>query len=104
MVEIGGPEQFHMDELVRRVLQARDDPRKVLADPQAGYFGTSPTGRDLVPDVDAVLGPTYLEDWVQPAGCGLARFWAASHASKSVAPMRAPGPGVSSLFSSFAPK
>jgi uncharacterized protein YbjT (DUF2867 family) len=67
-VEICGPEQFRLDELVRRVLETRDDPRKVVADPQALYFGISPSGRDLVPDAGALPGSTYLEDWVsQPA-------------------------------------
>jgi uncharacterized protein YbjT (DUF2867 family) len=67
-VEISGPEQFRLDELVRRTLQTRDDPRKVLADAQAPYFGISPSGRDLVPDAGAAPGETYFEDWVsQPA-------------------------------------
>ena len=38
-VEIGGPEQFRLDELVRRALAARKDPRQVIADPQASYYG-----------------------------------------------------------------
>ncbi|MFL5842366.1 MAG: SDR family oxidoreductase [Thermoleophilaceae bacterium] len=68
IVEIAGPEQFRLDELVRRVLEARDDPREVVADPQARYYGISPGERTLLPDDDALLGPTRLEDWLsQPA-------------------------------------
>ena len=67
-VEVSGPEQFRLDELVRRALQMRDDRREVVADAQALYFGISPSGRDLVPDDGALRGSTYFEDWVsQPA-------------------------------------
>ncbi len=38
-VEVGGPEKFHLDELVRRGLAAHKDPREVAADPQARYYG-----------------------------------------------------------------
>ncbi|MGH6841391.1 MAG: SDR family oxidoreductase, partial [Methylocella sp.] len=38
-VEVGGPEQFRLDELVRRGLAARKDPREVIADPRARYYG-----------------------------------------------------------------
>src|SRR5713226_7492324 len=39
-VEIGGPEQFRLDELARRELAARQDPREVISDPHARYVGT----------------------------------------------------------------
>ena len=39
IVEVAGPEQFRMDELVREALQARNDPRQVVGDPEALYFG-----------------------------------------------------------------
>jgi uncharacterized protein YbjT (DUF2867 family) len=68
IVEIAGPEQFRLDELVARVLKARNDPREVVADPNAQYYGISPSGRILLPEDDALLGPTHLEDWLsQPA-------------------------------------
>ena len=38
-VEVGGPEKFRLDELVRRGLAARNDPREVVADPHARYYG-----------------------------------------------------------------
>jgi uncharacterized protein YbjT (DUF2867 family) len=67
-VEVAGPEQFSLDELVRRVLATRNDPREVVADPNATYFGIAPSGRTLLPEDDALLGPTRLEDWLsQPA-------------------------------------
>ena len=63
-VEIGGPEQFRLDELVRRDLAARQDPREVISDPQARYFGIEVSERALVPDDDAQLGETRFEDWL----------------------------------------
>jgi uncharacterized protein YbjT (DUF2867 family) len=62
-VEIGGPEQFRLDELIRDVLAARDDPREVIADPEARYFGIAPKERTLLPGGDARLGPTHFADW-----------------------------------------
>src|SRR5882672_3543045 len=63
-VEIGGPEQFRFDELIRQGLSARKDPREVIADPRARYFGTELSERSLVPGVDAQLGETRYEDWL----------------------------------------
>src|SRR5262252_948094 len=48
-IEIGGPEQFRLDELVRRYLTARKDPRVVVADPHARYYGVDLSERALVP-------------------------------------------------------
>jgi uncharacterized protein YbjT (DUF2867 family) len=68
IVEVAGPEQFRLDELVSRVLKARNDSREVVADPDGRYYGISPSGRILLPEDDALLGPTHLEDWLsQPA-------------------------------------
>ncbi|HSD11892.1 MAG TPA: SDR family oxidoreductase, partial [Candidatus Binatia bacterium] len=39
IVELGGPEQFRLDEIAGRVLRAKNDPRRVIADPEARYFG-----------------------------------------------------------------
>ena len=55
-VEVGGPEQFRLDELVRRGLAARKDPREVVADPHARYYGIEVSERTLVPEDDAELG------------------------------------------------
>ena len=57
-VEIGGPEQFRMDELVRRRLAQLGDPREVVADPNALYSGAKINDRTLVPGDNARLGET----------------------------------------------
>jgi uncharacterized protein YbjT (DUF2867 family) len=64
IVEIGGPEQFRFDELIRRGLGARKDQRDVIADPHARYFGAELNERSLVPGDDAQLGETRFEDWL----------------------------------------
>jgi len=63
-VEIGGPEQCRMDDLVRRRLAALNDPREVIADPNARYSGAKISERTLVPDNDAQLGETRFEEWL----------------------------------------
>jgi uncharacterized protein YbjT (DUF2867 family) len=63
-IEIAGPDAFPLDALVRRVLSARHDPRHVIADPRARYFGTELAERSLLPGADAQLGPTRFEDWL----------------------------------------
>jgi len=67
IVEIGGPEQFRFDELIRLSLSARKDLREVIADPHARYFGTELSERSLVPGDDALLGATHFEDWLNAA-------------------------------------
>src|SRR6267142_625422 len=64
IVEIGGPAQFRFDELIRLGLSARKDPREVIADPHARYFGTELSERSIVPGDDAQLGETRFEDWL----------------------------------------
>ena len=70
--EIAGPEQFRFDEFIRLGLRARQDPRVVIADPHARYFGTELDERTLVPGPDASLGKIRFEDWLAqsavPAG------------------------------------
>ena len=63
-VEIGGPEQFRIDELVRRRLASLKDPREVIADPNARYSGAKLSERTLVPGNDARLGETRFESWL----------------------------------------
>jgi len=68
IVEIGGPEQFRIDELVRRRLATLKDPREVIADPNALYSGARITEKTLVPGKNARLGETRFETWLtQPA-------------------------------------
>ena len=64
IVEVAGPEQFRLDEFIRRGLEARDDPRSVIADPDARYFGARLNERTLVPGGDAGLAETHFEDWL----------------------------------------
>jgi len=68
IVEVAGPDQFHLDELIRRGLSARNDPRDVIADPGARYFGAELSERILLPGDDARIAETHFEDWLsQPA-------------------------------------
>jgi uncharacterized protein YbjT (DUF2867 family) len=64
-MEIGGPEQFRFDELVREHLEAHGDSRVVVADPHARYFNTELTERSLVPDDGARLLPTTYDEWAR---------------------------------------
>ncbi len=63
--EVAGPERLRLDELIRQDLRARHDPREVVADPHARYFGAELTERTLVPDDGAQLGTTRFEDWLR---------------------------------------
>jgi len=63
-VEIGGPEPFYLDGLIQRVIGARDDPREVIADPHARYFGAELNERSLVPGDEAELGEIRFDDWL----------------------------------------
>jgi len=66
-VELGGPEQCRLDELIRQGLAARKDPRKVVADPQATYYGIKVTERALVPEKNARLGRMRFDEWLAQA-------------------------------------
>jgi uncharacterized protein YbjT (DUF2867 family) len=63
-VEVAGPEQSQMDEFFRDALAAWSDPRKVVADPQARYFGSVPGERTLVPGDGATFGQIRYRDWL----------------------------------------
>src|SRR5712664_2865877 len=65
IVEIGGPEQFRLDELVRRRLASLNDPREVVPDPNALYSGAKLSEKTLVPGNNARLGETRFEDWLK---------------------------------------
>jgi uncharacterized protein YbjT (DUF2867 family) len=62
-VELAGPEQFRLDELTRRVLDANGDPRWVTADRRALLRRTA-RRHSLIPGDDARIAPTCLEDWL----------------------------------------
>ncbi|HKV47207.1 MAG TPA: SDR family oxidoreductase [Candidatus Acidoferrales bacterium] len=68
IVEIAGPQEFRVDELVRRRLASLNDSREVVADPQARYAGAKLDERTLLPGKNARLGQTRFEAWLaQPA-------------------------------------
>jgi uncharacterized protein YbjT (DUF2867 family) len=67
-VEVAGPEQFRFDELIRQGLGARKDPRDVVVDPHARYFGAELVERALIPGDHAQLSEMHFRDWLnQPA-------------------------------------
>jgi uncharacterized protein YbjT (DUF2867 family) len=73
-VEVGGPEQFRLDELVRRALASWKDPREVVTDPNARYYGIAVSENTLVPDKGAQVGQTRFETWLsQSKGQGPSR-------------------------------
>jgi len=63
-LEIGGPQIFTLDEAVRSVLEFDRDPRTVVADPAAPYYGVQVSERTLIPDDGARLGSTRLDWWL----------------------------------------
>lgn len=65
IVEVAGPEQFRLTEFIQQWLDARNDPRKVVADPNAPYSGVVLSERTLVPAGDAPLGAIRFEDWLR---------------------------------------
>ena len=64
IVEIGGPEQFRLDELVRRRLASLKDAREVIADPNARYDGAKVSEKTLLPGNNARLGDTRFDTWL----------------------------------------
>jgi uncharacterized protein YbjT (DUF2867 family) len=64
IVEIGGPETFRFDELIRDALRAHNDPRHVVADPDAHYFGTKLADTSLLPGPDVQLGEIRFDVWL----------------------------------------
>lgn len=66
-IEIAGPERVPLSELIARYLNATNDPREVVSDPEARYFNVRLDGRSLVPGDHAHLGTIRLEDWLYEA-------------------------------------
>jgi uncharacterized protein YbjT (DUF2867 family) len=67
-IETAGPDALPFDEVVRRYLAAHHDPRTVVRDEQAHYFGTPLEKRSLVPGENALLGSTRFVDWLSRTG------------------------------------
>jgi uncharacterized protein YbjT (DUF2867 family) len=64
VVEVAGPEQFRLDDLIREGLSARQDLREVVSDPRARYFGAILGARTLMPDDGARLGEVRFQEWL----------------------------------------
>ncbi|MER6503987.1 SDR family oxidoreductase [Streptomyces sp. NPDC001455] len=64
IVEVAGPDTFHLDELIRTGLAAENDPRTVVTDPQARYFGAELRETTLLPGPDARITETRFTDWL----------------------------------------
>ena len=65
IVEIAGPERAPFNEFVARYLKAVGDPREVVSDPEARYFGSRVEERSLVPLGEARLGHIGFDDWLR---------------------------------------
>jgi uncharacterized protein YbjT (DUF2867 family) len=63
-IEIAGPERVRLSELVGRFLKATKDPRKVVADTHALYFGVELNDQSLVPGNNPRIGATRFDDWL----------------------------------------
>ena len=70
IVETAGPEPYRLDEFVRVGLRALKDPRDVVTDPQARYFGSVLSERSLMPADDARIGHVTFQAWQQQAARG----------------------------------
>jgi uncharacterized protein YbjT (DUF2867 family) len=64
-IELAGPEPVRMDELIRRYLSFKGDPRKVIADPAALYYGVKVNDQSLTPGAHPRLGPTRFDEWLK---------------------------------------
>ncbi|MER5268264.1 SDR family oxidoreductase [Actinosynnema sp. NPDC002837] len=64
MIEVAGPEQFGLDELIRKGLEFQGDPREVVTDRSARYFGAELAKDSLLPGPDAQLSTTRFDDWL----------------------------------------
>jgi uncharacterized protein YbjT (DUF2867 family) len=70
IIEVAGPEQFRLDELIRNRLRERHDPREVITDPHAPYYGAELHERSLVPAAGARLAETRFHDWLNQSTGG----------------------------------
>jgi uncharacterized protein YbjT (DUF2867 family) len=70
IIEVAGPQQFRLDELVRDALRERHDPREVITDPRAPYDGAELRERTLVPAANARLAETRYDDWLKQSTTG----------------------------------
>jgi len=78
LVEVAGPERLRLSDVAMQVMTAYEDPRRLIADPHARYFGAELTDQSLLPGRDALIGPRRFEDWLrqtlQPSNWSTARW------------------------------
>jgi uncharacterized protein YbjT (DUF2867 family) len=67
IIELAGPERIGLDDLVRRYFEAKHDPRKVVTDIHARYFGTELNDKSLTPGDRPQIGSTSFEAWLARA-------------------------------------
>jgi uncharacterized protein YbjT (DUF2867 family) len=65
MIEIAGPDKIRQDAFVQQFLSATSDPRKVVADTNARYYGLEVNDESLVPGSDPRLGSINFADWLK---------------------------------------
>jgi uncharacterized protein YbjT (DUF2867 family) len=70
IIEIAGPQQFHLDDLVRNTLREQHDPREVITDPHAPYYGAELHERTLIPAAGARLAKTRFDQWQDQSTIG----------------------------------
>ncbi|HEU5401259.1 MAG TPA: SDR family oxidoreductase [Terriglobales bacterium] len=68
IVEIAGPDRAPFNEIIARYLKAVGDPREVVRDPEAKYFGGRVEEHSLVPLGQARLGRIGLDEWIRRSG------------------------------------
>ena len=64
-VQIAGPERFPLNELIKIFLEETKDPRKVIIDTNALYFGVEIEDKSLLPGKNALIGKTKFRDWLR---------------------------------------
>src|SRR4051795_234825 len=70
IVDIAGPERAPFNEIIARYLKAVGDPREVVSDPEARYWGDRVDERSLVPLGEARLGRIGLDEWLRRSRAG----------------------------------
>ncbi|GGJ38627.1 SDR family oxidoreductase [Streptomyces brasiliensis] len=64
VLEVGGPEAFQLEEFIRMGLAAKNDPRKIVTDPHARYWGAELEENTLLPGPGAHIAETRFADWL----------------------------------------
>ncbi|HET9716507.1 MAG TPA: NAD(P)H-binding protein [Pseudolabrys sp.] len=64
-IELAGPERICLNELARLILSAHEDPRDIIADPGANFFGARLDPQSLIPGANPRIGPSTVRDWLR---------------------------------------